>query len=53
MESIQSVQLVLSASFFTETIAFFKDHLGFRVDIISSADDLSIVTISSYGLTIR
>ena len=53
MESIQSAQLVLPGSPFDETIAFFRDRLGFRVDIISPADDPSVVTISGYGLTIR
>ncbi len=53
MDNIQSAQLVLPCSPFDETVAFFKDRLGFRIDTISPADDPSVVVISGYGLNIR
>jgi hypothetical protein len=52
MENIESTQIVLPCSSFDETIAFFKDRLGFQVDIISPADDPLVVVISGYGLHI-
>ncbi|CAF1466009.1 unnamed protein product [Didymodactylos carnosus] len=50
---IQSAQIVLSCSPFDETLAFFTDRLGFRVDIVSPADDPAVVMISGHGLNIR
>ena len=53
MQNIQSVQIVLPCSPFDETLTFFKDQLGFRIDMISPADDPSIAVISGYGMNIR
>jgi len=53
METIQSAQIVLFCSSLDETVTLFKDRLGFRTDIISPADDPSVVVISGYGLSIR
>ncbi|CAF1059924.1 unnamed protein product [Adineta steineri] len=53
MENIQSAQLVVSCLSLDETVTFFKDRLGFRVDMISPADDPSVTIISGYGLQIR
>ncbi|CAF3819264.1 unnamed protein product, partial [Adineta steineri] len=49
MENIQSAQLVVSCLSLDETVTFFKDRLGFRVDMISPADDPSVTIISGYG----
>jgi quercetin dioxygenase-like cupin family protein len=53
MENIESAQVVLPCSPFDETVTFFKDRLGFRVDMISPADDPSVVIISGYGVNLR
>ena len=53
MDTIQSAQIVLPCESLDETIGFLKDQLGFRTDIISPADDPSIVVMSGYGLSLR
>jgi hypothetical protein len=53
MENIQSTQVVLLCSTFNETVAFFKDRLGFRVEMISPTNNPSVVIISEYELNIR
>ncbi|CAF1438133.1 unnamed protein product [Rotaria sordida] len=50
---IQSAQILLSCSQFDETLAFFTDRLGFRIDIFFPADDPEVAIISGYGLNIR
>jgi quercetin dioxygenase-like cupin family protein len=53
MENIESSELVVRCSSLDETVDFFKDRLGFRIDMISPADDPSVVIISGYGIHIR
>ena len=50
---MESVEIVLRCSSLDQMVEFFKDHLSFRVDVISPADDPSTVIISGYGLRIR
>ena len=53
MENIQSAELVLPCLSLDETVTFFTNQLAFRVDLISPADDPSVVLISGYGINIR
>ena len=36
-----------------ETLAFFVDQIGFRVDVISPADDPRVAVISGHGVRLR
>ena len=49
----RSSQVVLQCRSLNETLSFFTDRLGFRVDIISPADDPSVIVISGYGIHLR
>lgn len=53
MEDILSGEVVLGCSSLDETVAFFVDQLGFRVQMIYPADDPSVTLLSAYGLNIR
>jgi quercetin dioxygenase-like cupin family protein len=46
-------EIVLPCAELEETLAFFVDRLGFRVDSISPADDPSTASISGHGVRIR
>ena len=46
-------QVVLPCSELDETLVFFIDRLGFRVDAIYPADDPSVAVVSGYGLRIE
>ncbi len=55
-----SVPHTISAAEFTvpceklgETLTFFRERLGFRLDIIAPADDPQIAVVSGYGLRLR
>ncbi|CAF4642608.1 unnamed protein product [Rotaria sp. Silwood2] len=52
-ERIQPPQIVLPCSSYNETLAFFKDKLGFQVENFFPADDPAVAIISGYGLHIR
>lgn len=54
MEShIQAVQVVFPCSKLAETLSFFTERLGFRVDVIYPADSPSVAVISGYGVCFR
>ena len=54
MESrIQAAEVVLPCSKLAETLSFFTEKLGFRVDVIFPADSPSVAVISGYGLRLR
>lgn len=50
---IQSSQIVLPCSSLNETLAFFTDRLGFRIESFLPADDPVVAIIAGYGLNIR
>ena len=50
---IQSAQIVLPCAKFNESLAFFTEHLGFRVEMIFPADAPSTAVISGYDVTLR
>ncbi|CAF1145986.1 unnamed protein product [Rotaria sordida] len=52
-ELIQSAQVILPCSPFDETLTFFTNRLGFRLNLISPADDPAIAVLSGYGLNLR
>jgi quercetin dioxygenase-like cupin family protein len=51
--TIRGAQIVLPAPNFDKTLQFFTGELGFKVDVISPADDPARATISAHGLSIR
>ena len=54
MESrIRAAQVVLSCPRLGETLTFFTDRLGFRVDAIYPADSPSVAVLSGYGVCLR
>ncbi len=50
---IQAAEVVLPCPELNDTLAFFTDRLGFRVDAIRPADDPAVAVIAGYGLRIR
>jgi len=46
-------QVVLPCGELEETLDFFTDRLGFRVDAIYPADDPSVAVVSGYGLRVE
>ena len=50
---IERAEVVLSCDDLDETLAFFVDRIGFRVDIISPADDPRVAVISGHGVRLR
>lgn len=50
---IQAAQVVLPCSKFGETLAFFTEKLGFRMDAIYPADSPSVAVVSGYGVCFR
>lgn len=53
MDHIEPGQFVLPCESLEETVRFLKDQLGFRTDMISPADDPSVIIMSGYGLSLR
>jgi quercetin dioxygenase-like cupin family protein len=51
--SIQSGQIIVPCSHLPQTLAFFSEQLGFRVDLIFPADSPSTAVISGHGVTLR
>ena len=49
----RAAEVVLPCTELRETLAFFTERLGFRVDAIAPADDPSIAVVSAYGLRVR
>lgn len=50
---IKSAQVIVPCSDLQETLNFFVDQLGFRVDMIFPADDPSTAVISGHGIALR
>lgn len=50
---IRSAQIVLPCANFNESLEFFIERLGFRVEMIYPADAPSTAVVSGYGLTLR
>jgi mannose-6-phosphate isomerase-like protein (cupin superfamily) len=50
---IKSAEVIVPCSDLPETLAFFVDQLGFRVDMIFPADAPSTAVISGHGVTLR
>ena len=53
LHHIQAAEVLLPCSDLDETLAFFTERIGFRVDAVFPADDPSIAVISGHGLRIR
>jgi quercetin dioxygenase-like cupin family protein len=51
--AIQAAQVVLPCSDLDETLAFFTERLGFRIDAIYPADDPKVAVISGYGTRVE
>ena len=49
----RAAEVVLPCSELRETLAFFTERLGFRVDSIAPADDPSVAVLSAHGLRLR
>lgn len=52
-DQIRSAQIVLPCANLNETLEFFTETLGFRVEMIFPADAPSTAVISGYGLILR
>ncbi len=50
---IESAEIVLPCEELTETLPFFRERLGFRLDAIFPADDPAVALVSGYGLRLR
>ncbi len=50
---LESAEIVLPCQALTETLPFFTDRLGFRLDAIYPADDPAVAQVSGYGLRLR
>ena len=50
---IQSVQIVVPCQNFDETLEFFTETLGFRLEMIFPADAPCVAVISGYGVCLR
>jgi quercetin dioxygenase-like cupin family protein len=52
-ESVRAAQVVLPCEELDETLRFFVDELGFRVEAIYPADHPAVAVISGYGLRVQ
>lgn len=52
-EQICSAQIVVPCENFNQSLEFFVEMLGFRVEMISPADTPSVAVVSGYGTTLR
>ncbi len=52
-DNFGSAELVLPGKPLSESMAFFTDDLGFRIDMIYPADAPRIVAVSGYGIRLR
>jgi quercetin dioxygenase-like cupin family protein len=50
---VQRAEVVLPCAELSDTLLFFTERLGFRVDAISPADDPQVAVLSAHGLRIR
>ncbi len=53
LSQLESAQVVMPCIDIAETLAFFTDRLGFRVRMISPADDPAMVVIDGLGVQLR
>ncbi|HSF14842.1 MAG TPA: cupin domain-containing protein [Vicinamibacteria bacterium] len=53
VEGFQEAQVVLPCSELDETLSFFTERLGFRVEAIHPADSPRVAVVSGYGLRIQ
>ena len=49
----RAAEVVLPCGELRETLAFFTERLGFRVDSIAPADDPSVAVLSAHGVRVR
>lgn len=52
-DPINRGHVVVSGQPFDETLAFFVDTLGFRLDLITPADDPALAEVSGHGMQLR
>ena len=52
-ENIQSAEILLSCKTLDESLQFFIDKLGFKMESIAPAENPSVAVISGYGIRIR
>ncbi|MGD9705610.1 MAG: cupin domain-containing protein [Acidimicrobiia bacterium] len=50
---VERAEVVLPCDDLNETLAFYVERLGFRVDLISPADDPRVAVISGHGVRLR
>lgn len=50
---IQAAEVVIPCAALPDTLAFFIDELGFRLDAVFPADDPAVAVIRGYGVCIR
>lgn len=52
-DNVRAAKIVLPCAELHDTLAFFTDRLGFRLDSIHPADDPRVAAISGYGVRLR
>ena len=52
-QNIAAAEIVLSCPELDETLAFFRERLGFRLEMIFPADDPAVAVLSGHGLRLR
>jgi mannose-6-phosphate isomerase-like protein (cupin superfamily) len=52
-EAIQSAEVIVPCTDLATSLAFFTEHLGFRVDLIFPADSPTTAVISAFGVRLR
>ena len=52
-KNIQMAEMLLTCNNLNETLQFFTDKLGFKMESIAPAEKPSIAVISGYGIRIR
>ncbi len=50
---IAAAEVVLPCVVLDETLAFFRERLGFRLDVVFPADDPAVAVLSGHGLRLR
>ncbi|RTZ96258.1 MAG: cupin, partial [Candidatus Neomarinimicrobiota bacterium] len=52
-ENIQTAEILLPCNNLDETLQFFTDKLGFKMETITPAEEPSLAVISGYGIRLR
>ena len=52
-ENIQTAEILLPCNNLDETLQFFTDKLGFKMETIAPAEEPSLAVISGYGIRLR